>query len=170
MRIVPFEKIRARVLVLRDVRVMLSGDLAELYGVEHRVLLQAMKRNRARFPDDFMFQLDWVEAEQAVRSRSQFVILKRGANVKFRPFAFTEQGVAMLSSVLKSARAIEVNIEIMRAFVSLRQFVIDNEALARQVAALKRSTEGRFKIVFDVLDRLTEPLKEPPRKPIGFRR
>ncbi len=168
MRIVPFEKIRARVVVLRDVRVMLSRDLAELYGVEHRALIQAVQRNRDRFPDDFMFRL---KPAESVGLRSQIVISNVGrGGARYPPYAFTEQGVAMLSSVLKSARAVQVNIEIMRAFVSLRQFVIDNRELARQVAELRRSTDGQFKIVFEVLDQLTAPPKTPPRKAIGFAR
>jgi hypothetical protein len=99
----------------------------ELYEVEPRALVQAIQRNRGRFPEDFMFQLTWGEAE---RSRSRIVILKRGTNIKYRPFAFTEQGVAMLASVLRSERAIHVNIAIVRAFVKLRHILASNKELA----------------------------------------
>jgi len=166
MRIVLFEKIRARVALLRDQRVMLSGDLAELYGVEHRALLQAVKRNRGSFPRDFMFRLNPGEVQSL---RSQIVISNAGrGGARYAPCAFTEQGVAMLSSVLKSRRARQVNIGIMRVFVKMRQFVIDNEELARQVAELKRETDGRFKLVFDALAEIAVPPRTPPRRPIGF--
>jgi hypothetical protein len=116
--LIPVERIERSILLLRDQKVILDRDLADLYGVETKVLNQAVSRNISRFPDDFMFQLDWEETEQL--SGSQTVTLKRGKNVKYRPRAFTEHGVAMLSSVLRSDRAIEVNIAIMRAFVRLR--------------------------------------------------
>lgn len=164
--IVPFERIKNRVMVMRDQRVMLSTDLAELYGVETRVLVQAVRRNLRRFPDDFMFQLTPNEAESL---RSQIVISNVGrGGARYAPLAFTEQGVAMLSSVLKSQRAVAVNIEIMRAFVSLRQFVIGNRELQRQLTELKRTTDGRFALVFQALDDLRPPAKSPPRRRIGF--
>src|SRR5260221_8588200 len=132
------DRIEHAILFLRGHRVMLDGSLAFLYGVETRVLVQAVKRNRSRFPVDFMFQLT---AEEAQRSRSQSVILnaevaqdapkRRGKNIKYLPYAFTEQGVAMLSSVLRSPRAVQVNIEIMRTFVRLRQMLHANANLAR---------------------------------------
>ncbi len=152
---------------------MLSGDLAELYGVEHRVLLQAVRRNHDRFPDDFVFQLEWVEAERLanmiVGSRSQVVILKQGRNVKYRPFAFTEQGVAMLSSVLRSNQAVAVNVEIMRTFVRLRQWVVGTRDLAGKVSQLEKKYDGQFKVVFEALQELMEPIVPPPKKQIGFR-
>ena len=132
------QTIESRILVVRGQRVMLDADLARLYGVEARALNQAVKRNARRFPADFMFQLSWEEAE---RSRSQIVILNergmQGRNVKYRPFAFTEQGVAMLSSVLKSERAVQVNVEIMRAFVRLRSLIGQNRELAQRLDALE---------------------------------
>ena len=164
--IIPFERIRKRVVLVRELRVMLSPDLAELYGVEHRVLWQAVRRNLDRFPADFMFRLT---AEESANLKSQTVISSSGhGGARHAPLAFTEQGVAMLSSVLKSTRAVKVNIEIMRAFVSIRQFVIGNRELQRQLAELKRTTDGRFAVVFDALDQLRAPPKLPPRRKIGF--
>ena len=134
--LIPQERIERSILVIRGQKVMLDHDLASLYDVETKRLLEAVKRNLQRFPDDFMFQLTWEELkilrslfatssiEHPERSRSQNATLKRGQNVKYRPYPFTEQGVAMLSSVLRSPRAVSVNIEIMRAFVRLRQMLV----------------------------------------------
>ena len=160
--IVPIEKIENKILLIRGLKVMLDRDLAELYGVETRILNQAVKRNKKRFPDDFMFQLTRMETEYLVSEgviplksqivisseengenkkkslRSQIVILnkssKRGLHIKFLPFVFTEQGVAMLSSVLKSERAIEMNIIIMRAFVKIRNLIYSYKDLAQKAA------------------------------------
>jgi len=118
---------------------MLDRDLAELYNVSTSVLNQAVKRQKDRFPNDFMFQLTLKEA-QHFRLRSQIVILKRGQHLKYRPYAFTEHGILMLSSVLRSHRAVAVNIEIMRTFVRLRQVMISNTELAKKLAALSRNT------------------------------
>ena len=145
---------------------MLDADLAELYGVSTGALNQAIKRNVERFPEDFMFQ---VSREEADSLRSQFVILKsgRGQHRKFLPNAFTEQGVAMLSGVLKSARAVQVNIAIMRAFVHLRKMLVSHEELARKVDALEKQYDEQFKVVFDAIRALMEPPKAPRRR-IGF--
>src|SRR5947209_7259107 len=115
--LIPSERIERAILLIRGQRVMLAHDLAELYGVKTKILNQAVKRHRKRFPDDFMFQLNFHEVSS---SRSQIVTLKQGLNIKYRPYAFTEHGILMLSSVLNSERAVQVNIEIMRAFVHLR--------------------------------------------------
>ena len=164
--LVPLEHVERVILVLRGQKVMLDSDLAELYGVPVKVLNQAVKRNLGRFPEDFMFQLTLDEARL---SRSQIVTLKRGSNIKYRPYAFTEQGVAMLSSVLHSQRAVQVNIEIMRAFVRLRQMLQQNAELARKLAALERRYDGQFKVVFEAIRDLMAPTpKDKPR--IGFRR
>jgi hypothetical protein len=161
------ERIRSAIRLVRGQKVLLDNDLAPLYGVETRVLNQAVKRNAARFPEDFLFQLTSEEAEAWLRSRSQFVILKRGENLKYRPYAFTEQGVAMLSSVLHSDRAVQVNIEIMRAFVRLRQMLASHADLARKLEALEKKYDVRFKAVFDALQQLMKP-PEPARREIGF--
>ena len=163
----PLERIGSAIRLVRGQKVLLDNDLARLYGVETRVLNQAVRRNAERFPGDFMFQLSAEEAEAWLRSRSQFVIMKRGENLKYRPYAFTEQGVAMLSSVLHSDRAVRVNIEIMRAFVQLRQLLASNADLARKLEALEKKYDRRFKIVFDTLRQLISP-PEPKRREIGF--
>ena len=165
--LIPLERIGSAIRLVRGQKVLLDNDLARLYGVETRVLNQAVKRNAERFPDDFMFQLSPDESEAWLRSRSQFVILKRGENLKYRPYAFTEQGVAMLSGVLHSDRAVQVNIEIMRAFVQLRQLLASHADLARKLEALEKKYDSRFKVVFDTLRQLMSP-PEPKRGEIGF--
>lgn len=161
---VTLERVEHRILLLRGHKVMLSTDLAELYGVEPRSLIQAVKRNAARFPGDFMFQLS---GEETTSLRSQFVILKRGQHQKYLPYAFTEQGVAMLSSVLKSRRAVLVNVAIMRAFVRLRELLATHKDLARRLDALEQKYDAQFKGVFDAIRELMKP-SEPPRRRIGF--
>ena len=164
---VPVEIIERRIYLIRGQKVMLDSDLAELYEVEPRALVQAVKRNSDRFPEDFMFQLT---EEEAQAMRSQFVIASK-RNVRFRPYVFTEQGIAMLSSVLRSKRAVQVNIVIMRAFVKLREMLLSNEELNRQFAALERKFaehDENFKVVFAALRKLlTTP--EKPRRQIGFK-
>ena len=159
------KRIEKRILILRGQKVMLSTDLAELYEVAPKVLVQAVKRNIERFPSDFMFQLDFQEVR---RSRSQFVTLNRGQNVKYLPYAFTEQGVAMLSTVLKSKRAVQVNVEIMRAFVRLRQLLASHKDLARKLVALEKKYDSQFRVVFDAIRQLMAPPEPKPRR-IGFR-
>jgi len=161
---IPGEHIRERIYDLREQRVMLGADLAELYGVETKVLMQAVKRNLKRFPPDFMFQLTRAEFEIL---KSQFVTLSERRTPRAAPYAFTEQGVAMLSSVLRSERAVLVNIEIMRAFVRLRHSPSAAE-LARRIDDLENRYDAQFLAVFQALEELTaEP--EPARREIGFR-
>ncbi len=162
------ERIDARIVVLRGRRVMISTDLARLYGVEPRALAQAVKRNAIRFPADFMFQCTLEEAESLLASRSQSVILKRGANVKHAPYAFTQEGVAMLSSVLRSPQAVRVNVEIMRAFVRLRAALAEHRNLARRLDELEAGYDRQFRGVFDAIRALMAP-EHKPRKRIGFR-
>ena len=151
---------------IRGQNVMLDADLALLYGVEVRTLNQAVSRNRARFPPDFMFQLD---AREAAILRSQSVISSRHGGRRYRASAFTEQGVAMLSSVLRTPRAIRVNIEVIRAFVRLRRMLDSNTGLARRLAALEQKYDGQFTMVFDAIRELIAPRAKPGRS-IGFRR
>lgn len=162
------QQIEARILFFRGCRVMLDTDLANLYQVEVKALNQAVKRNLGRFPCDFMFQLTDVETSAL---RSQFVTFKdgRGAHRKYRPYAFTEHGVAMLSTVLRSARAIDVNIEIIRAFVRLRRLSHPHADLGLKVAALERKCDARFKVVFDAIRDIMTP-EAGPRRLIGFRK
>ena len=145
---------------------MVDDDLAELYEIPVKVLNQAVKRNSSRFPGDFMFQLTVEESDSL---RSHFVTLKtgRGRHRKYLPFAFTEQGVAMLSSVLRSKRAVQVNIEIMRAFVRLRQMLASNTQLAGKLAALEKKYDAQFKVVFDAIRQLMTP-PEPKKRKLGF--
>lgn len=163
--IVPIEAIVGKILFLRGEKVLLDRDLAELYGVQTKVLKQAVRRNIKRFPKDFMFELT---EEEFKNWRSHFVTSKGDKmGLRHRPMAFTEQGVAMLSSVLNSERAIEVNIEIMRAFVTLRQMIVSNADLARKLDALERKYDAQFRVVFDAIRQLMAP-PDKPRKKIGF--
>ena len=163
-QIVPQETIEQKIFLIRGQKVMLSHDLAKLYEVEVRVLIQAVKRNIERFPEDFMFQLT---NEEVTNLKSQIVISSWGGLRRAAPYAFTEQGVAMLSSILGSERAVQVNIEIMRAFVRLRQMLSSHADLARKLAALEKKYDSQFKIVFDAIrEMMTPPI--PKRRKIGF--
>lgn len=161
--LLPLQEIEKNILLIRGEKVILSDKLAHLYHVEPRVLIQAVKRNLNRFPDDFMFQLS---AEEWEPLKSQVVTSKRGG-VRTPPYAFTEQGVAMLSSVLHSKRAVIVNIEIMRAFVRLRQMLASNDELDRKLSTLEKKYDTQFKVVFDTIRQLMIPPETKPRK-IGF--
>ena len=165
--LVPIERIEKRILFLRGRKVILDKDLAELYGVKIKVFNQAVKRSEKRFPPDFMFQLT---REEAAALRSQSVTLKpgRGRHRKYLPYAFTEQGVAMLSSVLNSERAIQVNVEIIRTFVRLRELMATHKDLTRKLEALEKKYDSQFKVVFDALRQLMAP-SVSKRKKIGFR-
>ena len=162
--VIALERIESQILLMRGQKVMLSTHLAELYEVEPRALVQAVTRNIARFPDDFMFQLS---AEEFADLKSQTVISSWGGS-RTAPYAFTEQGVAMLSSVLRSERAIHVNVEIMRAFVRLRQMLASNAELARKLATLEKKYDAQFKIVFDAIRELMTPADPKKKRPIGF--
>jgi hypothetical protein len=153
-----------RILKVRGQNIMLDYDLAALYEVQTRVLKQAVRRNRDRFPDDFMFELTQIEIEDLV---SQSVIPGRGQMGGAVPMAFTEQGVAMLSGVLRSKRAVEVNIAIMRAFIHLREILLANADLAHKLDELERKYDAQFRVVFEAIRQLMEP-PDPPRKEIGF--
>ena len=178
--LIPVERIERAIFVIRGHKVMLDSDLASLYDVETKILNQAVKRNTDRFPEDFMFQLSEEEFEnlrsQTVTSnfnsglRSQSVTLKggRGQHRKYLPYAFTEQGVAMPSSVLRSPRAVAVNVEIMRAFVRLRQMLASHADLARKLDALEKKYDAQFRIVFDAIRQLMAPPEAKPQRKIGF--
>ena len=158
------ERIENLILLLRGYKVILDSDLADLYGVEVKQLKRQVRRNSDRFPTDFMFELSKREYEAL---RRQFGTLKRGAHSKYLPYAFTEQGVAMLSSVLNSKRAVQVNIEIMRAFVRLRQIMSTHRDLARKLEALEKKYDAQFKMVFDAIRQLMTP-PQPKTRRIGF--
>ena len=165
----PDERIVSRIFVMRGKKVMLDRDLAELYGVETKVLNQAVRRNSKRFPEEFMFQLSKEELENW---RSQFVTSNPALQMglRRRPYAFTEQGVAMLSSVLNSERAIQINILIIKAFVRMRELLETNQALRAKLEALEQQLGKHDKKIRDVYAVLQHLLKEPekPKEPIGF--
>ncbi len=170
MEIVPQQIIESKIYLLRGKKVMLDRDLATLYGVETRTLNQAVRRNINRFPEDFMFQLTTEEMENW---KSQIVISnKEKMGLRKRPYAFTENGVAMLSSVLSSERAVEVNIQIMRTFTRLREMILTHKELAHKLAQLERKIvkhDDEIKTIFNAIRQLMLP-PEPKRRKIGFRR
>ena len=157
--------VESAIYAIRGIRVLLDADLAPMYGVTVKALNQAVKRNYMRFPPDFMFELTVDEARSL---RSQFVTSKGRGGRRYLPRAFTEQGVAMLSSVLRSERAALVNIEIMRAFVRLRQILQHDTELARKLDALERKYDAQFRVVFDAIRELMAPAIKPAKR-IGFR-
>ena len=166
MELVPLDPIAQRILLIRGHRVMLDSDLAELYEVPTKRLNEQVRRNIKRFPPDFMFQLTPEEFDSL---RSHFATLKtgRGQLRKYLPGAFTEQGVAMLSGVLNSNRAIDVNVAIMRAFVKLREFALTHKELSRKLNELEKKYDAQFRVVFDAIRQLmAQP--EPKKKKIGF--
>jgi len=163
------EVIEKKIYLIRGHKVMLDRDLAKLYGVSTKRINEQVRRNIKRFPEDFMFQLTKAEDNSL---RSHFATLKRGQHSKYLPYAFTEQGVAMLSSVLHSERAIQVNIAIMRAFVKLRQILATHKELAYKLSELERKIERHdteIKAIFDAIRQLMTPAEKPKRK-IGFYR
>ncbi len=162
--LIPVELIERKIYLIRGDKVLLDGDLAELYGVEVKHLKRQVRRNLTRFPEDFMFEL---RKEEYDSLRSHFGTLKRGEHTKYLPYAFTEQGVAMLSSVLNSERAIHVNIAIMRAFVKLREMLATHKDLARKLNEMENKYDAQFKVVFDAIRQLMTP-PEPKKRKIGF--
>ena len=167
--LVPLERIERSILLIRGQKVMLDRDLAQLYGVETRVLNQAVRRNIDRFPEDFMFRL----TREEIMRISQFVTSSVQLGAKTLKFSksvmvFTEHGVAMLSSVLNSPRAVQVNIQIMRTFAKLREIISQHKDLARRLDELEKKYDSQFKVVFDAIRQLMMP-PAPKRRPIGFR-
>lgn len=162
--VVSVARIERKILLVRGQKVMLDADLAELYGVTTKALNQAVRRNRDRFPDDFMFRLS-PEEESGLRSQNVTSNLRGGR--RYLPYAFTEQGVAMLSSVLRSDRAVQVNVEIMRTFVRLREMLVSHDDLAAELDALERRYDGQFAVVFQALRGLMAE-KGRRKPPIGF--
>jgi phage regulator Rha-like protein len=164
---VPIERVEQAILLIRGEKVMLDKDLANLYGVTTKRLNEQVKRNRERFPGDFMFQLTREEAESLRRSRSQIATLKRGQNIKYLPYAFTEHGAIMAANVLNSERAVQASVAVVRAFIRLRQILASNAELARKLEDLERKYDHQFKVVFDAIRQLMTP-PESKRKQIGF--
>ncbi len=165
------ELIERKILLIRGQKVMLDSDLSDLYGVETKALIQVVKRNPSRFPQDFVFQLDGDEFKNL---RSQFVTSSWGGR-RYLPYAFTEQGVAMLSSVLNSERAILVNVQIIRTFVRLREILATHKDLARKLEELEKKYDEQFAVVFSQRDPFGQAIRElmtppepPPKRRIGF--
>jgi hypothetical protein len=172
-RLIPLETIERLIVVLRGHRVMLDRDLAELYGVPVKRLNEQVKRNRERFPDDFMFRLTLEEGEMVVSSRSQIATLnvKQGRNLKYQPYVFSEHGAIMLANVLRSPVAVKASIQVVRAFVNLRSVVAANESLLRKVEAIGLRVDGHdveLQDVIQILRKLLEPPQAPRKNPIGF--
>ena len=166
-KLISIETIENKIFLIRGKRVMLDKDLAELYGVTTKRLNEQVKRNKYRFPEDFMFQLT---KEEAHSLRSQFATLKQGQNIKYLPYVFTEQGVAMLSSVLNSKKAILVNIQIMRIFTKLKEIIASHKELTHKLNQLENKIEkhdSEIKSIFEAIRQLMLPL-DKPKKRIGF--
>jgi len=170
--LIPIEIIENKIYLIRGVKVMLDKDLAKLYQVETRILNQAVKRNLDRFPSDFMFQLNNKEINAILHSRSQFVTLKRGQNIKYLPYVFTEQGVAMLSAVLKSKRAVDMSIAIVRAFIRLREMLATHKKLLAEFEKFKKIQKSHGQHIINILNVISQLINPPVNKnkePIGFR-
>ena len=161
--LIPIENITGLIYLIRGQRVMLDRDIAELYGVETKRLKEQVKRNIERFPEDFMFELSTREYGNL---RSHFATSSWGGT-RYIPMAFTEHGILMISSVLKNDRAVQVNIQIMRAFTKMRQMIFDNAELRKEIDELRADTDGKFRIVFETLDQLLF-IENKPKKKIGF--
>lgn len=163
---VPQEVIQSKIFLLRNKKVMFDRDLAKLYGVTTGALIQAVKRNIQRFPTDFMYQLT---KEEFATLKSHFVISKGRGGTRKLPFAFTDYGILMLSSVLHSERAVLVNIEIMRAFTKLREMLASHRELKRKIEEMENKYDYQFRVVFKAIKKLLAPPREKPKPPIGFR-
>ncbi|MEP6925358.1 MAG: ORF6N domain-containing protein [Pyrinomonadaceae bacterium] len=171
--------VETRILLVRGQKVLLDSDLAEIYGVETRALNQAVKRNQARFPGDFMFQLSLEETDELKALKSQIVILsnasnnispekqKRGSNIKHRPFVFTEHGAVMLASVLNSATAVEASIQVVRAFIRLRSILSEHHEFEQRLEEIEKKYDAQFRTVFVAIKELMKPPSTGKRK-IGF--
>jgi len=162
--LVPIERIERAIIVVRGEKVMLDSELAEIYGVETKILNQAVKRNASRFPSDFMFQMTHVELANL---RSQIVTSSLYGGRRYLPYAFTEHGALMLANVLNSERAAQTSVQVVRAFVKLRQMLASNAELARKLAAMEKKYDAQFKVVFDAIRQLMSP-PEKPKREIGF--
>ena len=169
--IVPAQDIRPLIRPIRDQRVILDTDLASLYQVPTKALNQAVRRNREKFPEDLLFQLTWEEAALLPSLRSQFVTLKRGRHLKYRPFAFTEHGALMAATILNSPRAVAMSLYIIRAFVKMREDLAANAAILRRLAEIDKTLllhDGALREIYQKLRPLLEPPPAPPKPEIGF--
>jgi hypothetical protein len=166
-QLVPVELIESKIYLIRGQKVILDADLAELYSVETKRLNEQVKRNKERFPQDFMFQLSPEEAAVWFRSRSQFATLKRGKNIKYAPYAFTEHGAIMAANLLNSPRAIEMSVFIVRTFIRLREMLASHKQLAKKFTELEKKYDAQFRVVFEAIHALMAEPEQPKRK-IGF--
>lgn len=171
--LIPLERIQSHIVVLRGQRVLLDSDLAELYGVPTRQLKQAVKRNQAKFPEDFAFELTFAEGDELRRSRSQTVTLNpgRGGNLKYAPLAFTEHGAIQAANVLRSDTAVQMSVEVVRAFVRLRQLVVNHKAISAKLAELDARVgehDEQLAAIIEAVRQLTEPVLPEKRRRIGF--
>ncbi len=162
--LIPIERIERAIILVRGEKVMLDSELAEIYGVETKRLNEQVRRNLNRFPSDFMFQLT---AEEAENLRSQFATSSSYGGRRYLPYAFTEHGALMLANVLNSERAAQTSVQVVRAFVKLRQMLASNAELARKLAAMEKKYDAQFKVVFDAIRQLMSPAAKPKRE-IGF--
>jgi phage regulator Rha-like protein len=174
---IPIEEIDGMIRTIRGIRVMLDRDLAKIYRVSTKAFNQAVKRNRERFPEDFMFQLTLAEAKELQTSWSQNVTLKRGQNIKYRPYAFTEYGALMAANILNSGQAVQMSIFVVRAFAKMREALRRTPELTRKLAALEKRLTARLDVheaaIVEVLKEAMQilnppPEPEPPRRKIGF--
>jgi hypothetical protein len=169
--VIPAGDVARLIYSLRDQRVILDSDLASLYGVPTKALNQAVKRNRERFPEEFMFQLSWEEVSHLSSLRSQIVTLKRGAHLKYRPLAFTEHGALMASTILNSPRAVAMSVYIIRAFVKMREDLAANAAILKRLAEIDKTLlthDLALRDIYQKLRPLLEPPPAPPKPEIGF--
>ncbi len=165
IEVIPQQIIESKIFIVRGKKVLLNSDLAVLYGVETKMLSRAVKRNMERFPEDFMFQLTKEEYTELLRC--QFGTLKRGQHSKYLPYAFTENGVAMLSSVLNSKRAMQVNIQIMRTFTKIKEMMITHKELKKKIEEMEKKYDYQFTVVFEAIKQLIEPSQKTSKR-IGF--
>ncbi len=166
--LIPEEFVERRILLIRGHKVMLDADLAQLYGVTTKRLNEQIKRNRDRFPEDFMFQLSFEEGKSILALRSQFATLKRGQHLKYAPYAFTEHGAVMAANVLNSPVAVRASIQVVRAFVRLREILATHKRLARKLEEMEMKYDQQFKVVFDAIRELMAPQPPPSGRRIGF--
>ncbi|MFH1037452.1 MAG: ORF6N domain-containing protein [PVC group bacterium] len=161
------ERIMNLIFTIRGTKVIIDTDLAALYGVQTKVLNQAVKRNNERFPDSFMFKLTKKEAKELFSLRSQNVTLKRGQHLKYLPYAFTEHGALMSANVLRSQQAISISIQVIEAFIRMRKMLISYDDLARKLKEMEKKYDSQFRVVFEAIRQLMTP-PDPPRRKIGF--
>jgi len=164
----PADTISEKILTIRGKKVILASDLAEVYGVATKALNQAVKRNAAKFPSDFMFQITAEEAESLRRSRSQFVTLKRGQNIKYLPHAFTEHGAIMAATVLNSPEAIQMSVFVVRAFIKMREALVSRSELERRLLRIENVLLAHDESIRELYDQIRPLLLPPPDPPIPF--